>query len=107
MNTNEEQAVKEFSEKLREKYGNRIESIRLYGSKVRGDDDRFSDIDLFILAEEKSEEMRGFVLDAAFELNLKYGVLLSTIIYDKKSFNRPVTQVTPFIRAVLREGILT
>lgn len=104
---NEEQAIKEFGNQLREKYGDKIKFIRLYGSKIRGDDDRFSDIDLFILAEEKNEAMRQFVLDTAYELNLKYDVLLSVILYDEKGFNSPVAQVTPFLKNVLREGVPT
>jgi predicted nucleotidyltransferase len=104
---NENRAIREFSGNLKEKYGSQVEFIRLYGSKARGDDDRFSDIDLFILVKEKNEELRQFVLDTAFEANLKYGVLLSTIIYDKKSFSSPIAQVTPFIRSVINEGVPT
>jgi len=106
LNENEEAAIKEFSNTLKIKYGNKIKSIRLYGSKVRGDSDKFSDIDLFILVDEKNAKIRQFILDTAYELNLKYDVILSVIIYDEKGFNNPITQITPFIKNVIKEGVL-
>jgi len=105
LSDNEKLAIEEFGRRVKEKYGEKVRLIRLYGSKVRGDSDRFSDIDLFVLVKEKNQEIGDFILDAAFEMNLKYDVLLSVVVYDEKGFNNPIVQATPFIKNMIREGV--
>ncbi|MBI5701551.1 nucleotidyltransferase domain-containing protein [Candidatus Saganbacteria bacterium] len=102
---NEEQAIKEFSGIIMNKYGNRVKFLKLYGSKVRGDSDKYSDIDIFVLMDKKDPGMKGFILNNAYEIDLKYDVLLSVAVYDEKGFNDPMVQITPFIKNVVDEGV--
>ena len=46
---NEKQALDELILNLREKFGNQLKKIKLFGSKMRGDYDKASDIDLFLV----------------------------------------------------------
>jgi len=56
LNSKEKKVVKSFVKDLREKLGDDIVSIRLFGSKVRGDFKEDSDIDIFI-AERTAQKM--------------------------------------------------
>jgi len=45
----ERKVINSFVKELREKLGDDIITICLFGSKVRGDFEKYSDIDIFIL----------------------------------------------------------
>ena len=44
--------LRELTERLRERYGDRIKSILLFGSRARGDHDPGSDYDVMVLVED-------------------------------------------------------
>ncbi|MBA7634895.1 hypothetical protein ES703_42493 [subsurface metagenome] len=102
----EEKAVKEFCKSLRTKYKKRVKFIRIFGSKVHGKSDKFSDIDIFILLDKKDKRIGDYISRAAWERSLKYDVVLSPIVYEERLFRRPVIQITPFIKNVLKEGAM-
>ena len=106
LNIGEKKAVEEFCKDLRERYRKRVKFIRIFGSKVHGKSDRFSDIDIFILLDKGGKEIREYISQVAWEKSLKYDVVLSPVVYEECMFCRPVVQITPFIKSVLREGVL-
>lgn len=55
LNNQEKKVIESFVKELRKRLGNNIISIRLFGSKVKGDFKEDSDIDIFILVKEKRE----------------------------------------------------
>lgn len=104
--TEEDQgAVLEFTQALRQIFGKRIKQIKLFGSKARGESEEFSDIDIFLLIDRLGEQDRKIIGDISFELDLKYDVVLSPIIYSEYEYNDPKYQVTPFLQTIRKEGI--
>jgi predicted nucleotidyltransferase len=101
----EKNAVEELGRVLRGKFSDRIKTILLYGSKVRGDNDVYSDIDLFILVDKEDKKLKDFSLEIAYELNLKYDVVLSIVICDQDKFASPIFKITPFFNNILRDGV--
>ena len=82
LTTNEKHALDELIQSLRKKFGNRLMRIKLFGSKMRGDFDNASDIDLFLIFNSKVDwRFKDLVYDIIFEINLKYDVFISTRIY--------------------------
>jgi len=53
LNNIEKKVIKAFIKELKEKLGNEIINIRIFGSKVRGDFEKDSDIDIFIVVKKK------------------------------------------------------
>jgi uncharacterized protein len=104
LENNEKLAIGEFERTLREKFGKRIRSVLLYGSKARGSSERYSDIDLFVLVDREDKELRDFALATAYELNLKYDVILAFVLCNEDKINNPVIKITPFYNNVFREG---
>lgn len=102
-----DELLKEVSGKLKEIFGEKLESVILYGSYARGDFDEESDIDIMALIDMEREEIRKYrdeVYDYADDLDLRYEVLLSIKLQDKSTFER-YREALPYYRNVIREGV--
>ena len=67
----EQRAVSEFAERLRERFGDEVVSIRMYGSRARGDANPDSDIDLAVVVSDANPERRRAVRHLAVEVWLE------------------------------------
>ena len=101
----EQNAVREFARLLRSKYGHVIKEIILFGSKARGERRQDSDIDILIVLNGISFEIKKAISDLAAQENIKHNVLISTIRYDAAAWENPVISHSPFGQAVRNEGI--
>lgn len=106
MKQNEEGAIREFSLLLHKKIGADLVEIRVFGSKVRGEDSSESDIDILIILKQSDKKKRDVIADISFEVGLKYDLFLSTVVYEQDVFYSPLSQETLFYRNVQKEGVL-
>ncbi len=106
---NELQALlKETVTGLRAIFGEKLESVILYGSYARGDYDEESDVDVMAKLYLTGEEIRAYrpqVSALASEIGLKYDILLSIKLQDKAMFDR-YFDAMPFFRNVAKDGVL-
>jgi len=91
-------ALEAFLKELKDKFGDKIEEIIVFGSYARGDYDEESDIDVMIVGDVSFDE----VIDVSTKVLLKYGELISPIVISPEEFRR---RNDSFIRTVKREGI--
>ena len=99
--------VREFVEMVKKCFGGSLEKIILYGSYARGDYDEASDIDIMVLVSLPDEEIRqneNRIYDEAFELELKYGKVLSPVIRNRE-FYEYWSDTLPFYRNIQMEGV--
>lgn len=101
----ERSAVLEFTERLRKRFGPLIKEVILFGSKVRGESDSASDIDILIVLTNLSWEIKKSISELAAEKNLKHNVIISTIRYDENTWENPAVKASPFGKTVREEGI--
>lgn len=101
----EKKAILEFTELVRQKFGSLIKEIILFGSKARGDKRKYSDVDILIVLNNLSWEIKKAISELAAQENLKYNVLISTIRYDIDTWENPVIKASPFGVTVRKEGI--
>ena len=97
---NKRRALESFVKVLKEKYGYRIYKIILFGSTVRGEAEEESDIDVLIIADGVTQKE---VSKIAFQILLKYGEVISSIVEDKQQFEK--YKDYSFHRNILREGV--
>ena len=103
---NERNAVKAASKLLKEKFP--VKKVVLFGSKVRGDDDAESDIDLLVLVERKiTWNERKAIIDVLFDIELAYDVIVSPLIVEDREWNEGTFSVMPIYHEVSRDGVLT
>ena len=70
-------ALREFVTYLQRTIPDKVEWIALFGSKVRGDSQAESDIDVLVILAEEDRQLRRKILRQAARFSLEYDVLLS------------------------------
>lgn len=91
----------------RDIFGEKLQSILLYGSYARGDFDDESDIDVMILLNVPREQLSSYRMDMArlsSDLGLQYDVVVSLHLQEYDLF-RAYQDTLPFYRNVWKEGV--
>ena len=94
-------AVEEFVRRALDRYGDRIESIILFGSVARGEAKEDSDIDILVVGDVSLE-----LVEVSFPILLEYGELISAKNMEKDRFDFAAKEGHSFVRNVLREGVV-
>ena len=96
-----------FAKQVREVYGSSLKRVLVYGSYARGDYKNNSDIDIMILVDAETAEIKknfNTVCDLAFDFEMDYGVVISPLVKNEKQFLR-WSKTLPFYKNVKKEGI--
>lgn len=101
---NEEKALGELKQRLLKKFSD-VEII-LYGSKVRGTSQEFSDIDLLIILNCKvNRKLKEEITKITYELELKHDVVFGTIVENREFWNSRLAKAMPFRWNIDKEGV--
>jgi predicted nucleotidyltransferase len=99
----EKKAVIEASKLLREKFP--VESVILFGSKARGDDDPESDIDLLLLTTRPiSWRERKAIIDSLFDIELSYDVVISILDTPLAAWSEGIFTLFPIYEEIQNQG---
>ena len=80
--------------------------VILYGSHSRGEGGPDSDLDLLILLPDSTAPANEEELDRAlYDLELKHGVVLSTLVYRQRTWEQPGYRAIPLQQNIEREGV--
>ncbi len=97
-----QEPVREFVKVALEKYGDKIESIILFGSVARGEAKEDSDVDILVVGDVSIEEL----VDISFPILLEDGELISAKDMKKDHFEYLAKEGYSFVRNVMREGVV-
>ena len=87
--------------------GNKLDKVILYGSYARGDCDKDSDIDFFILADVPQNEAgkwRSNIRDRISGIDMEYNLLVSLHVTGCEVFYRFV-DILPYYANVIKDGV--
>ena len=73
----EQQALQKFVNYLQKTIPDQIKILALFGSKVRGDSQQDSDIDVLVILAREDRQLRREILKQAARISLDYDILLS------------------------------
>jgi predicted nucleotidyltransferase len=102
---NERKAVGIFVSKTKTNLGKNILDMKIFGSKIRGDFDEESDIDIILVVRNRNLRVREYISEIASDLNLEFDCMLSPLIYTKAEYNRNRRFKNLFAENLTKEGI--
>ncbi len=105
---NERAALDAFVSRLHQRYGDDLLRVDLFGSKARGDFDAESDLDVLIVVRFPEDEHWKHwkqITDIAWDVELEYGVVMSTVIKIPAEYNRMQRDRLLLYRNIEEDGI--
>jgi uncharacterized protein len=99
-----DEVAREYADELRAKLGSRVEEIRLFGSRARGDARQDSDYDILVILDRRTPEIRSEVLKIAVRLMDRYDVLVATVLRSAEEWRN--SQGYPLALNIARESVL-
>lgn len=105
LTTPEKKALTEYLRRLEEAYGDTVLRVVLYGSKVRGDYDQESDLDLLVVMNSDDPHLLEAVDQLSFPLKLDYGVALSELVVGASRYEWMRRHEEPLFRNIRDEGV--
>jgi predicted nucleotidyltransferase len=99
------QVAQEFSKKVHALVPSAV--VKLYGSAARGEMEELSDIDIYVELPDEVEmdAVRDQISDIVWEVGFEHDQIIQTVIYQKSEVWNSPLRSSPFIKAVLREGV--
>lgn len=94
--------LKDLKARLVQELGDKLDSIILYGSIARGNFRRESDIDLFLISNQKKLAEKAY--DIGYDVDIKNNTVTSILIYSPEEIKKNIELGSPFIKNVINEG---
>jgi predicted nucleotidyltransferase len=97
-----------FVDRLRQRYGDDLLRVRLFGSKARGDFHEESDFDLLVVVRMKDGTYRQHwreIVDISAEIELEYGYVTSLVIKNESDYARMCQHQLLLARNIEQDGI--
>lgn len=99
--------IEEFKRSLSEEIKKHVKRIIVFGSRVRGDIEEDSDLDVVALIDVKNPEIIEFLDECAYQVmwNHDFKTIISLKVLVESEFYDAVKRGFSFYRNVLQEGI--
>ncbi|MDW7681579.1 MAG: nucleotidyltransferase domain-containing protein [bacterium] len=101
----EQNAVDWLVKQLKQQLPDQLLQMNFFGSKLRGDFQPDSDIDLLIVVKQRSEKILDQIAQLLLEAELKFDPKISVIIFSEHEFQQNQAWETPFIKNIQYESV--
>lgn len=98
-------AARRFAGVLRERHGDALVDVRLFGSCARGEMREDSDVDVLVVLQAVDWRIKRDVIELAARIGLEHDVLLSPTVLDRETFEHWRAQERLFVMDIEREGL--
>lgn len=105
LTTQEKKAVHLFKERLFAIFSDRMQDIKLFGSKTRGDATKFSDVDILVVLKDGTWRDSWPIHQIASSVSLQSDIDLSVKITTADGIKRLRQNGSPLIANIDREGV--
>jgi hypothetical protein len=97
----ESSALATFATVVRARFGERVRSLRLFGSRARGEGHEDSDLDVHVLLDGMTREERRALQDAAYDVSEEFHVIVSPLVASADAWRLDA----PIARAIATDGV--
>ncbi len=101
-----DKAIESFAKRVVERLRDEILALVLYGSYVRGEYSKYSDVDVLVLIKSKDKKVKEIVYDIAYDIDLEYDILISLLFLTPEEVEMLIEKGSPFIENILLEGVI-
>lgn len=101
----EKKGVLEFIKEIKLKLKDNLLSIKILGSKINGNFNSYSDIDLFILVKNRSSKVCSLIAEIATKIDLKYNLDISPLVLSLKEHQKNIYFQSMFVNDLQKKGI--
>jgi predicted nucleotidyltransferase len=106
LTTREQAALAALVDRLRQRYGDDLLRVVLFGSKARGDFDAESDLDVLVVVRAKDYwSCWREITDLTTQLLLETGVNLSALVRDETRYQWWAVHHAPIYNSIQRDGV--
>jgi predicted nucleotidyltransferase len=97
----------EIARQLKERLSNVVQLIdfRVFGSRARGDEDEYSDMDVFIEVETLDKPLKKKIRDIIWKVGFENSVYISPLIFTRYEIEESPLRASPIVKNVTEEGV--
>jgi len=103
MNPRDVSIAREYKRRLAEAV--ELIDFKVYGSKARGDEDEFSDLDVFIEVASLDRKARDLIYEIAWEVGLENLVVIAPLVFTEDEIENSPLRASPILININEEGI--
>ena len=107
MNERDRNLIAELKKRLPADVMTHIRKVIAFGSRVRGESQEDSDLDLLILVDRKTPELEGKIEDIAYQVmwDHDFKPILSIKVFTEAGYRQSLMEGFSFYKNVEREGV--
>jgi predicted nucleotidyltransferase len=96
----------EVAKKLKERLSGvvRLMDFRVFGSRARGDEDEYSDLDVFVEVPSLDKQLKEKILDVVWEVGFENFMVISLLIFTKDEIENSPLRSSPIVKNIVEEG---
>ncbi|MFZ3135821.1 MAG: nucleotidyltransferase domain-containing protein [Thermodesulfovibrionales bacterium] len=97
----------EIARELKKKLSEVIQLIdfRIFGSRARGVEDEYSDMDVFIEIERIDKELKKKIRDVIWEVGFKNSIYISPLIFTRYEIEESPLRASPIVENIYEDGV--
>lgn len=103
MTTNDFSIARELKEKLSQIV--EIVDFRIFGSRARGDNDEYSDLDVYIVVRDINEELEKKISEISWQVGYDNYIIISPLVYTLDDIQNTPQRSSPIVKVIQEEGI--
>lgn len=107
MDERDRSLILEFKRRLPADVTAHIQKVVAFGSRVRGEGEEDSDLDLLILVDQKTSELEGKIEDIAYQVmwDHDFKPIMSIKVYTEVGYRNFLREGFSFYKNIEREGV--